>query len=670
MKANESKLQPILEGVKQYVVPLFQRSYSWKKKRWQTLWDDLLEIYDEDDNREHFIGAIVTMPIEMSPEGVNKFLLIDGQQRLTTFFLILAAMRDTAVNKDNILPEQIEDLYLINKWETGVNRFKLFPSQTDREIFSQIIERKTPSDVKNSVFTAYNFFKRKLNGKALNGKSLDLNRIHKILMQQFVIVSIVLNEDENPYLIFESLNAKGEPLTQADLVRNYILMRIKDADDQEVAYRDFWLPMQANLRNEQTNFIWRYLNKNGTFVRQNAIYEAIKKRLAKKDSGEVIDSLIVMHTYSEYYTCLINPDKEPKKILRKRLHRINTWEVKTAYPFLLNIYHDYANERITDVEFCKILDMLESFVIRRFFCRVPTNILNKLFIALYSSLDVENIIESLQAALLRQNWPNNIEFSQSFERFPIYSSGTKKCRHILESLEESLLENNEPVDMKYPKITIEHIMPQTLNEDWEQTLGTDTANTHALYLHTLGNLTLTGQNSSMGNLAFYKKGKTFAKSSFVLNKKLAKLAWWDAGKIKQRAHDLGQVAIELWQYPRIESIGQDRQYSVDDPTGYKPNNFTLFNKRHEVDTWLEMLLTVLRLLAQKHGAEFAPKALAIKINKRAYIVVSPDVLISPMKIEGSDLWVEANQSSKSILQLLNQTMELFGYNDDEFVASW
>ena len=673
MKANESKLQPVLEGVKQYVVPLFQRSYSWKKKHWQTLWGDILGIYDANDNNlEHFIGTIVTMPIDMSPEGINKFLLIDGQQRLTTFFIILAAMRDIAINKDKRFAQQLEDIYLINKWENDINQMKLLPSQPDRETFFQTIKGESQTVVNNGIYKAYAFFKRKLSGKDSNGKAIDINRVHKLLMQHFVIVSIVLHRDENPYLIFESLNAKGEPLTQADLVRNYILMRIKNTSDQEIAYRDFWLPMQRSLDNELTDFLWSYLTKDGTFLSRKGIYSAVKRRLAKKDSNGVVDVLMEMDTYSKYYIRLTNPDQEPNQKIRQRLLRINRWQIKTSYPFLLNIFHDYHKKQITDSEFCKILDMIEAFVIRRFFCRIPTNALNKLFIALYNSIGKEKLIENLEIELLRQKWPSDTKFLDAFERFPLYSSGREKCRLVLESLESALLDNNEPVDMTYHQITIEHIMPQTLNEFWETTLGENAATIHSTYLHTIGNLTLTGQNSPMGNLPFHKKSNTLKKSNFELNKRLSNLAsaWWSEENIKQRAHDLGKIAIKIWEHPGIEVVSQDRQYMENDPTGHKPEKFVLFEEEYKVVTWREMLLTTLKLLAEKHGDEFRTRAIEVKTNRRVHISESPDGLIAPKRIEGTDLWVEVNQSSRSVLWIINQIMEIFGYAEDDFKAFW
>jgi len=671
MEAKEFTLQPILEGEKQYVIPLFQRSYSWKQNRWQTLWNDLLDIYEANDNREHFMGAIVSMPIELKPAGVNKLLLIDGQQRLTTFFLILAAMRDLARKENQTLSYQIEELYLINKFGSELNQLKLLPSQSDRITFRELILGKIPNDIHNPIYVAYSYFRKKLLGNDNHGNNLDLNRILLILKQQIVIVSIVLNKEENPYLIFESLNAKGEPLTQADLVRNYILMRINDSEEQEIAYKDFWVPMQNKLGDELSNFLWRYLNKDGVFIRLNSIYDAIKRKLAKKNSNEVVDFLMEMDTYSKYYLRLINPENEPEPEISIRLKRLNSWEVKTAYPFLLNIYYEYTQKHINTNDFCVILDMIESFVIRRFFCRIPTNILNTLFISLYNSLDKDNLIKSIETELLNQNWPNDVGFLSGFERFPIYSSGTKKCRLILDSLEEALTKNKEPVDLKYPSISIEHIMPQTLNESWENTLGNEAVNTHSIYLHTIGNLTLTGLNEPMGNSPFHKKRNTFEKSNFSLNQNLSKQTNWNAEQIISRANELGKTAINIWKHPGGNEVNEvGRSFSLTDPTGFKPNNFTLFGSLYSVETWREMLLLVLKILAKNHEDEIISKVVLIKTNHRPNLSLSPDGLVTPINIEGSKLWVEANQSSKSVLRVIRQVLEALGYREDDFSAKW
>jgi len=408
MKAHETILQPVLEGTKQYVIPLFQRPYSWKYNNWKTLWEDLLSVYSSDNQRKHFLGALVSMPIDMTPAGVNKYLLIDGQQRITTLFLILAAIRDlSALAGERKLADQINESYLINKWAEGTNLLKLFPSQTDRDEFSKIMHHKEIIDSSNnSVVKAYRYFYNRLQGSDLMGLEINLQKMHTTLVQEIMVVNIVLDKEENPYLIFESLNAKGEPLTQADLVRNYLLMRITDTGEQEVAYRDFWLPMQNSLGNELTYFIWRYLIKDATsakVIRLDEIYDEVKAILSKANSSKVIDLLMDMHTFSGYYLILLEPKKyEQNNEIKKRLARLNRWDVKTTYPLLLNIYRDYKENQISANDFCGVLDIIESYIIRRAFCRFPTNALNKYFTGLYKSFELNDPIKYTLELLVKE----------------------------------------------------------------------------------------------------------------------------------------------------------------------------------------------------------------------------------------------------------------------------
>ena len=661
MKASETTLQPIFEGVKQYVIPLFQRAYSWKSKDWDTLWDDLMDLYDADDGREHFMGAIVTMPVDMSPHGINKYLLIDGQQRLTTIFLLLALIRDL----DASLSEQTNELYLLNKWESGVNRLKLLPTLTDQQVFAHIIDQKEPHGT-SEIARAYSFFRKKMQRQRADGQAVDLKRLRLVLLQKLMVVSIVLHKDENPYLIFESLNGKGQPLTQADLVRNYLFLRIPEGDQQE-AYRELWRPMESQLDWHLSDFFWRYLTKDGAYIRQNTIYEGVKNRLAPLPAPGVVDELLEMRMYADYYRRLVAPKHEPNPHIQRRLHRLNRWEVNTAYPFLLRIYDDYEHGRLTAADMCKVLDVVESYVVRRFFCRVPTNALNRTFIALYATLDKEAVVDSLVDALAGRSWPGDEEFLNAWVEFPIYSSGTAKCRHILESLEQAQSSNNEPVDTTYDRITIEHVMPQQLNETWETELGPRAAEVHSRYLHTIGNLTLTGMNESMGNSSFAEKKKTFAGSSFALNKHLVQPTKWDEAAIVHRSRALGNLAVNIWKRPSVESKAKN----VDDPTGYKPTHFVLFGITYPVTTWREVLLTTCAILAQRHGTqEFAHLATNVKGTTRQYVSYNKDEMITPAQIPGTTLWVEANQSSKSTLWVARQILEGCGHTGNDFKAYW
>jgi uncharacterized protein with ParB-like and HNH nuclease domain len=253
MQASETKLQQIIEGTKQYVVPLFQRPYSWKKSEWQILWDDLVELCESENPRTHFMGSIVTMPTNAIPEGVSKYLLIDGQQRLTTIFILLCALRDHAEQTDDKrLAAKIDDTILVNSHEDGLDYYKLQPTQMDREVFHKLIRNEEQSE-KGGILECYEFFSKKI--RQLN---VELSKVQKVICSNLSVVSVVLSTNDDPYLVFESLNAKGRALTQADLIRNYFFMRIH-LDKQEEIYKKYWQPMQDLLSDGLTEFIRHYL---------------------------------------------------------------------------------------------------------------------------------------------------------------------------------------------------------------------------------------------------------------------------------------------------------------------------------------------------------------------------------------------------------------------------
>ena len=301
MQANETRLQVILEGTKQYVVPLFQRTYSWTNKEWETLWDDLIELAESENPKTHFIGSIVTMPAVSVPEGIAKYLLIDGQQRLTTIFILLTLLRNKAKdNIDNESADEINETLLVNRFKKDNEYYKLLPTQVDRGSYYNMINGQQ-QEKDNPVTQAYLYFE-----KRLKQSRLPHDVIKKIITHNFSIVSIVLDVDDNPYLVFESLNAKGRLLTQADLIRNYFFMRI-DINDQEDLYQKYWNPMQLELKDSLTEYIRHFLMSDGRNVKQSDVYYELKDNVSPSN---VIDYLIRLKIYSSFYNKFINPEAE------------------------------------------------------------------------------------------------------------------------------------------------------------------------------------------------------------------------------------------------------------------------------------------------------------------------------------------------------------------------
>ncbi|HEY9850251.1 MAG TPA: DUF262 domain-containing protein [Leptolyngbyaceae cyanobacterium] len=591
MQASETKLQKIIEGTQQYVVPLFQRPYSWKKPEWQALWNDLVELCKADNPRPHFMGSIVTMPIKSVPEGVGKYLLIDGQQRLTTVFILLSALRDTAKQSEEKLAEEINNKFLVNSYEDGSDYYKLQPTQVDRVAFQHIINSEAQIN-ESGILECYRFFEKTLR---LNRAALELQRIKKVICSNLSLVSVVLSEDDDPHLVFESLNAKGRSLTQADLIRNYFFMRIH-TNSQESVYTQYWQPMQDLLGENLTEFIRHYLTKSGIEIKQNEIYFEIKERISNNDAVSYLKDLCV---FSEYYSIFLNPERESNEIVRKYLHRLNRLDIATVYPFLLNCYDDWVKNRITQEEFVSVLQVIENFILRRFVCNIQTRGLNRIFALLYSqvskstNLVSDNFVDRLKLTLQSRDYPKDAEFRDRLLDVKLYGGNrSEKGKLILESIEESFKHKEQ---VSFDGLSIEHIMPQTLNDWWKKHLGEDWAITHELLQHTLGNLTLTAYNSELYNSGFELKKERFQNSHLELNKYFQSQTSWYRENIEKRAGYLADIAMQIWSYFGDESA--QPSYINSSITGTTPKRLYFFGQEYTVKSWRDVLEVTMNTVA-------------------------------------------------------------------------
>ena len=643
MKASETKLQALIEGTKQYVVPLFQRAYSWDKKEWEMLWNDLIELCETDSSpRTHFIGSVVTMPTSSVPEGVAKYLLIDGQQRLTTIFVLLALLRDTAKkNHQEELAEEINDTLLINRYKKGSDHYKLQPTQVDREAFHNLIHSKTKS-TQNKIIDAYLFFDRQLRKSGLDGEMLKT-----VISSSVSVVSIVLDQDDDPYLVFESLNAKGRPLTQSDLVRNYFFMKIH-TDEQENIYSQYWEPMQTALGDSLTECIRHYLMKDGTFVKQSDVYYYLKERLLE---GEPLKHLKELSTFAGYYQKLLNPEQETNKAIRGALQRLKQLEVTTSYPFLLNCYHDYQQNKISASDFVDILKVVENFIIRRFVCNMAANTLNKVFPPLYSQIrsrNSVNFIDGLTSVLQTKGYPKNSEFKLRLTDSKLYGNGDRavKTRLILEAIEDSY---NHKEQINFIDLTVEHIMPQVLTEDWKHQLGDDHETVHELLLHTLGNLTLTRYNSELSNHNFDDKKERLKISHLEINRYFLDQQSWTREDIEKRSNCLADIALSIWPYFGNEEMVQYEQKKV---TGTTPKAMNILGQPFKVQSWRDVLERTMNTIA-----ELEPEKFGLIIQQFPGSVGRDKNKFSETRELQNGMFIEVRKSAKDIQRLCFQVLE-------------
>jgi uncharacterized protein with ParB-like and HNH nuclease domain len=357
MEASPTTVIQYFNGEKQNLIPLFQRPYTWDKSNWQTLWDDLMFQYELGETGVHFMGAIVSVPTRTSPVGVNKHLIIDGQQRLTTVSILLCALRDCIKDIDEKSASHIHEVYLTNRYVEPEDTLKFVPTQVDRDAYRKIaLDREVPENTANLISKAYDFFKTKLAKEVdSNEEKISINRILIVLKQSLQVVAINLSPDDDPYLIFESLNFKGTPLTQADLVKNYLLMRFRHSisqnGEQERIYFTYWEPLEKMLGSHLTEFLRHYMMKDGDDIKQGGIYAAIRTKLKMMDSPDATESEVKsIQRHGNFYAKFLLPSEESATAIRQRLTNLQDLKVTTSYPLLLRLFEARDREFIDEGE--------------------------------------------------------------------------------------------------------------------------------------------------------------------------------------------------------------------------------------------------------------------------------------------------------------------------------
>jgi Protein of unknown function (DUF1524)/Protein of unknown function DUF262 len=432
---------------------------------------------------------------------------------------------------------------------------KLVPTQADRDIYRSIALDETTPTKESLMGRAYEFFRTKLNsGTDANDNALVPEEVLATLEQSLQVVAINLDNDDDPYLIFESLNFKGQSLTQADLVRNYILMRfrhsVSSGGEQEEIYSRYWKPLEESLGDRLTEFLRHYLMKDGNDIKQGGIYAAVKTNLKGMETPKEVEGAVKsMQRFGEFYATILDPKKEKSIAIRNRLENIQSLTVTTSYPLLLRFLDAYATSQLHENELERCLGLVESYMVRRAVCKVPTNTLNKLFLQWSKGFPKENHYQWLHDCMMagtgNRRFPRDVEFREAFVNQPQY--GRDSTRFILCRLERSF-GNKEVVDLG--NATIEHVLPQSLTPQWHQELGDNYKDVHGTLLHTFGNLTLTAYNSELGNSPFADKRVKLEDSNIDLNRWICKQSSWRATEIKQRAEELFDRANSIW----VESL--------------------------------------------------------------------------------------------------------------------
>ena len=582
MKATEAKLLDFLKKSPQFVIPIYQRTYSWTEKECRQLWDDLIRAGSDSQVSAHFVGSIVYIEKGLyQVSSQSPMLVIDGQQRLTTLTLVIAALagalESLEENKrepvDGFSPRKLRNYYLVNPEETGERHYKLLLSQTDKASLIAVIGGlERPKDFSLRITENFALFQ-----SWIETRKNDLTAICHGLAKLLVVDVALSRDQDNPQLIFESMNSTGRELSQADLIRNFILMGL-EPNLQTALYEQFWRPMEVDFGQDAyasqfDSFMRYYLTvKTGEIPNINDVYEKFKAyaRSPQTAAAGVKGLVEDIRRYSRYF-CAMALGGESDPALAAAFQDLRELRVEVAYPFLLELYSDYADERLSHEEFVAAVRLVESYVFRRAICAIPTNSLNKTFATFTKSLKKDRYLESIQAHMLSmpsyRGFPTDEEFRRQLETRDLYKFPRKA--YWLRRLENYGRKERVAVD----EYTIEHIMPQNekLSAAWRNALGDDWKRVQETWLHTLGNLTLTGYNSEYSDRPFPDKRDMvggFKESPLKLNQGLGSLDNWDENAIKKRAARLSKTAAKVWAFPELSADVLAAYRVPEESTGY------------------------------------------------------------------------------------------------------
>lgn len=678
MKANETKVEDFLSSNKtQFVIPVYQRNYDWSTAQCKQLLDDIFEVGNNKKMNAHFIGSIVYVHDDVyTASRIKELTIIDGQQRLTTLTLIYLALYQLAKDlKDEGLESEISETYLINKFAPEEEKLKLRPTDNNDKALKFLLRENSGEEYTDfsKLIDNFNYFKGRITEE---NYQVVLKGLSKLM---FVEVSLDREKDD-PQRIFESLNSTGLELTQADLIRNYILMGLNRRDQNKI-YQNYWEVIEKLAKDESSNssrvsdFIRDYLTlENKNIPNKGKVYLEFKDKYPTRTLEELEIVLSSLKTLVKHYNKLLNPKNESDKEIKRQLEYISKLEINVAYPFLMKVYDDYSTGTIDKTTFLKVLDLTQSFTWRRFILGLPTNALNKIFMNLYDKVDTSNYIYSIQKSLLQrtgvQRFPRNSEVIDALKIKDVYNIKSKNRTYLLERLEN--FENREPVLIDgNTDITIEHIFPQNPDAKWKLELGVDEYNyIKENYLNSIGNLTLSGNNGKLGNKPFIEKRDLpeagYKDSRLWLNKYLTILDKWSKSEIERRFDLIAERFLKIWEIPDISiedtlDGNEVNIFEAEEPKGKKLEYAVFFDQKIEVNQVAKLYFEVFRQLFELQPETFFTTELAEKIG----LTKNPTEGNPRQAIQLNDTYViEGNIDNNGKFDRIKFALTLFDFEDE------
>lgn len=676
MKASEASLfELITKSNTQFIIPIYQRNYDWTEKHCKVLLNDIKEAGK--NKKEHFIGSIVYVNDNKPVTSIKELIVVDGQQRLTTIYLIYLRLYNLLDNK-NLKKNQILTQCLINQFANPSQKLKLKLTKNNNKFLKQLLN--TPQTVineKSNIIDNYTFFEN----------NITQGNYEEVLegLAHLIFVDMALGKDDDPQRIFESLNSTGLDLSQGDLIRNYILMKL-DSQQQIEIYENYWKYIEKYAKDESKNenmvsdFIRDFMTSEYNKIpNKNRVYEEFKEKYPIDDFNKIKSYLEILKEYASYYNKLLNPKKETDKIISLKLDNIKSLEVNVSYPFFLKIYKDYKDETIDKNTFIYIIELIESFVFRRFICDVPTSAMNKIFMTLYKQIDKNNYIKSLEEYLCRlefsQRFPKDYEVISKLREKNIYDSiNQKRKMYLFEKLEQGLSQTF--IDFSQTPYTIEHIFPQKPVRKWkkdkdgspEDALNDKEYNIMENKLHTIANLTISANNGELGNKTFKEKKymnvnngeQGYIYSKLWLNEYLKQIEEWKPKNIEERFDKIKERFLQVWKYPNVVITNNNVEvniFNAKNPTGKKLEYIKFNGEKYNDITDVSKLFSFIVKYYYNENKEEIQKVIKITTNKKE--------LTSGYPIQLSDIYYAENTySNDKKFDLIKKLIEIFDREDE------
>ncbi|MCL2522881.1 MAG: DUF262 domain-containing HNH endonuclease family protein [Erysipelotrichales bacterium] len=677
MKAEPEKIIDLMfDNKRQYQIPVYQRDYDWKSDNCKELFVDVIQAYKKE--KTHFFGTIVQVQQD-EENSIKRFLIVDGQQRMTSVYLLLKALYDldNGSNEDKL--EKL--LYNFSGAKTfsidEKNKLKLKPIKSDNVQFVKLMTNDLDGiDKSSNIYLNYAYFK-KLISEHLN-EDIEISNILKGLEYlQIVMISLKEEAGDEPQVVFERINSTGEDLTLSDLIRNYVLMTDKNQDE---LFEKYWTVIAKNIgdKEKMSDFFITFLHyKTQESININNAYSVFKKIIESKSisNEEILKEFV---RFSRYYEVLIKSvgEDNPLNIFNPILSGFRDLKQSTIFPFLFALFNDYENEVIDKICLQNSLSIFLNYTLRRAITGVPTNSFRGLYLTLYKRIfetkNKENYLESIYRFLAnlkktKDAVPSDNVLLDSLMNSNIYKD-RKTASYILSLLENS----NYKEKVILTNITIEHIMPQNKTDEWRAMIGENYDFVYDKYLHTLGNLTLTGFNSELSDKSYAKKRDfiNYNTKFVILNEEFRSHSMWNEGSITSRAKRLGQRLVEILELPDIiknsyvidNSMNKFSLLDRGSHSGSKPINLVILGETITISSWKELLSETLNFLYNEYESIILENLAKEKFKLslyRIYLTFDSTELRNPRKIENSNIYYETNLSANNILSFIRAVLDKY-----------